>query len=265
MNGMRGLRDCMAAIPAWREHRLEWVDSTGSTNEDLKHSGDMRLLIAGHQTAGRGQRGRVWTAPPGRGLLFSFSWIWRDVDSTWEIPLRTGLAVRAALCPFAGATDRLWLKWPNDICLGDGKIGGILVESTLRGAFLHLVVGIGINLRDPGRLVDDEDGPRMRPAALDECGEAARDVDRWAILRSFVRSWADWTDLARSGGETLRTAYVNAAGPFWGRNVRIVLGDGDTVEGRAISLAAGGALEILEKTGGHRLITDARRLFLAGD
>ncbi len=263
--GMHELRACMAAISAWREHRLEWVESTGSTNQELKNSCDVRLLVAGYQTAGRGQRGRAWTAAPGTGLLFSFSWIWPDVDSAWEIPLRTGLAVRDALCPFAGAADRLWLKWPNDICLDDGKLGGILVESTVRDARLHLVVGIGINLRDPGRLADDEAGLRMRPAALDECGEAAHDADRWAVLRAFVRSWANRMDHAGSGGEALRAAYIDAAGPFWGRNVRIALGDGETVEGRAISLAAGGALEILEKNGGHRLVTDARRLFLVGD
>jgi len=263
--GVRQLRVCMDRIPAWRGHRLEWVESTGSTNGDLNVAGDMRLLVAGHQTAGRGQRGRTWTAAPGAGLLFSFTWIWPDVDTAWEIPIRTGLSVRSALLPFAEAEDRIWLKWPNDICLDDGKLGGILVESTLREDGLHLVIGIGINLRDPGRLDDDEPGTRMRPAALDECGESARAADRWTVLGAFVRSWADQMDLARSGGEALRAAYVEAARPFWGRNVRIALGDGEIVEGRAMSLAARGALEILEKNGGHRLVTDARRLFLVGE
>lgn len=263
--GMRGLRACMDRIPAWQGHRLAWVGSTGSTNADVKAADDMLLLIAGHQTAGRGQRGRVWTAPPGAGLLFSFSWIWPDFDSAWEIPFRAGLAVRSALGPFAGGERRLWLKWPNDICLDDGKLGGILIESTVRDARLHLVVGIGINLRDPGKLIDDEPGMRMRPAALDECGDAARAADPWAVLAAFVRSWASQTDLPRSGGETLIAAYIDAAGPFWGRNVRIALGDGGTVEGRAVSLAAGGALDILETNGGHRLVTDARRVFLVGE
>ncbi len=255
----------MDSMPLWRNHRLEWVESTGSTNEDLKASGKLRLLVAGHQTAGRGQRGRAWTAAPGAGLLFSFSWIWPDIDSAWEISFRTGLAALSALRPFAGGVDKLWLKWPNDICLGDGKLGGILVESTVRDDGLHLVVGIGINLRDPGRLADDEAGPRMKSAALAGCGEMARAADRWAVLGAFVRSWADQMGLARSGGDALRAAYIEAAGPFWGRNVRIALGDGGVLEGRAVTLGAGGALEIIEKNGGHRLVTDARRLFLVGE
>lgn len=264
--GMDELRACMTRSLAWRAHRLEWVESVGSTNEELKTSDDMRLLVAGYQTAGRGQRGRAWTAAPGTGLLFSFSWVWPTIDSAWEIPLRTGLAVRTALGPFAGGTDRLWLKWPNDICLDDGKLGGILVESTARGDGLRLVVGIGINLRDPGLLAEEHEADsRMRPAALTECGEVAPEADRWAVLCAFVRSWANQMDLARSGGDALRAAFIDAAGPFWGRNVRVALGDGETVEGRAISLAAGGALEILEKNGGHRLVTDARRLSLVGE
>lgn len=263
--GMNELRSRMNGISAWRNHRLEWIETTGSTNEDLKAAGDMRFLVAGHQTAGRGQRGRVWTSVPGAGVLFSFTWIWPDIDSAWKIPLRAGLAVRSALLPFAGGGDRLWLKWPNDICLGSGKVGGILIESTVRAGLLHLVVGIGINLRVPGRLADDGAGPGMRAASLDECREPADAVNRWTVLGEFVRTWAEWIERPASGGDALISAYIEAARPFWGRSVCVVLGDGGTVEGRAITLAPGGALEICEKNGGRRFVTDARRLTLVGE
>lgn len=266
---LQEIRAHMGRIPAWRSHCLEWVDCTGSTNEDLKAGWSMapcpmRFRIAGYQTAGRGQRGRVWTSAPGTGLLFSFTWIWQELDTAWEIPLRAGLATRAALLPFVGPGHRLWLKWPNDICLDDGKLGGILVESTIRGDSLCLVVGIGINLRMPGSLNEDATGPGMRPAELAEGGAPERAGDRLGILREFVTAWAD--QMCREGPsapDVLRTAYIEAAEPFWGRNVRILLGDGAIAEGCAVTLAGNGALEIREKNGGHRLVRDARRLILA--
>ncbi|HNW37140.1 MAG TPA: biotin--[acetyl-CoA-carboxylase] ligase, partial [Candidatus Ozemobacteraceae bacterium] len=143
------LAEFMKTLPAWKNHRLEWVARTGSTSDDLKSDwkgtpGAARLRVAGYQSAGRGQRGRHWITAPGDGLLFSFSWDWPHPDSAWEIPFRAGLAVRDALVPFVDDGLSLWLKWPNDLCAGAGKLAGILVESTWVDGALKIIAGIGI-------------------------------------------------------------------------------------------------------------------------
>jgi len=257
----------MKSLPAWKNHRLEWVAETGSTSDDLKTDWHAmprpaRLRTAGYQSSGRGQRGRHWVAAPEDGLLFSFSWDWLNPDSAWEIPFRTGLAVRDALVPFVDDERSLWLKWPNDLCAGTGKLGGILIESTCCEGALQIIVGIGINLRLPESPFETADGPGMRPAAINNQNDAigapcaATSV---GILKNFLAAWVARLDPTP---DELTAAYACAASPFWGRNVRIILGDGAVIEGRAMGLAEKGALEVAEKTGGRRIIRDARRLIL---
>ena len=69
-------RSALAGGPGARFADVRWVDETGSTNADameLARQGEREgiVLVADHQTAGRGRAGRTWTAPPGAGLLLS--------------------------------------------------------------------------------------------------------------------------------------------------------------------------------------------------
>jgi BirA family transcriptional regulator, biotin operon repressor / biotin---[acetyl-CoA-carboxylase] ligase len=89
------------------------------------------IVLADHQTAGRGRHDRRWEAPPGTALLVSFV-----LAPGRLLSLAAGIAAAEACGP------RVRLKWPNDILLEGRKLGGILVE--VHGA--KAVVGIGINL-----------------------------------------------------------------------------------------------------------------------
>ncbi|HEY9070428.1 MAG TPA: biotin--[acetyl-CoA-carboxylase] ligase [Candidatus Ozemobacteraceae bacterium] len=264
----QALASRLKELPAWSRHSMEWTASTGSTNDDLKTGWKSsparhRLRIAGHQTAGRGQRGRVWTAAPGAGLLFSFSWRWENADAAWEIPLRAGLAVHAACRPFVRDPSRLWLKWPNDLCLGEGKLGGILVESTLQEGALSLIVGVGINLRRPEAVIDGGDGPAMPAAAIaDEISHQGEALPA-AVLEKFVVQWNDQMSSAPWTARQLVAAYEQAAAPFLGRCIRILGGDGMCLVGRVSGFTENGALVILDENGGQRRISDARRVLLA--
>ncbi|HOY68643.1 MAG TPA: biotin--[acetyl-CoA-carboxylase] ligase [Candidatus Ozemobacteraceae bacterium] len=263
----RGLASRLADEPCWSRHLLEWVASTGSTNDDLKagwaHAPPhRRLRVAGHQTAGRGQRGRGWTAAPEAGLLFSFTWSWECAGTAWEIPLRAGLAMHAACAPFVRDPSRLWLKWPNDLCLGDGKLGGILVESTLRGDGLDLVVGVGINLRRPDAVIDTSDGPALPAAALADEASSSAEAHPWTVLEKFASQWNAWSG-ADTGPEQLMAAYERAAAPFLGRRVRILAGDGTSLSGRVTGFAGNGELLVVDENGGQRRVGDARRVLLA--
>lgn len=112
------------------------------------------LLVAEHQTRGRGRLGRDWQSAAGLSLTFSLSLPLAPRD--WSgLSLAVGLAVADALDPLQpGQAPRIGLKWPNDLWLLDGpgtatpgrKLGGILIETVAVGNRRMCVVGIGLNV-----------------------------------------------------------------------------------------------------------------------
>jgi len=136
----------------WRQ--LDVVAQTGSTNADLlarAASGidvDGAVLIAEHQTAGRGRQGRGWLATPRAQITMSVGVSVADPvgvpASTWGwLSLATGVAVVDAVSPLIEGTGvEAGLKWPNDVLAGGGKLAGILAEV----AEPVVVIGVGLNV-----------------------------------------------------------------------------------------------------------------------
>lgn len=112
------------------------------------------LLVAEHQTHGRGRQGRVWQAAPGASLTFSLALPLSPKD--WSgLSLAVGVALAQALDPASDADERagqrIGVKWPNDLWLLDGqgggrKLGGILIETVSAGARRLAVIGVGLNI-----------------------------------------------------------------------------------------------------------------------
>ena len=135
------------------------IGSTSDRARELLEEGRPlpAFVLADRQLAGRGRQDRKWVSDTPRGLWFTVARPGSG-DAAATLPLRVGLAVARALDaaasdPHAAASApnaaapriRTDVKWPNDIMLGDLKLGGILCER-MRGA---LLVGIGINLNQP--------------------------------------------------------------------------------------------------------------------
>lgn len=141
------------------------------------------VVVAEHQTAGRGRLDRRWEAPPGTALLVSF--VLRPS------PLMS-LAAGVAAAKACGGGVRL--KWPNDILLGDAKVGGILVESSPTKA----ICGIGINLtwapQGAAQLNQNRD------LLL---GKLRIELERWASA-SPQDVLASWRDLSATLGRRVR-------------------------------------------------------------
>jgi BirA family biotin operon repressor/biotin-[acetyl-CoA-carboxylase] ligase len=119
---------------------LESAESTQDEARDRYDRLNPVLVIAGHQTAGRGRLGRDWLEPDRAvfaSLAFEPAW---PVEAWSLIPLAAGLAARSAVGALTGVT--VGLRWPNDLMAGDGKVGGLLAES----GDGTVVVGCGINL-----------------------------------------------------------------------------------------------------------------------
>lgn len=119
------------SLPIVGEAQVVRLESVGSTQDVARELPVGSIVIADHQTSGRGRLDRRWEAPPGTALLVSFVLAPNPVLS-----LAAGVAAAEACGP------RIRLKWPNDLLLDERKLGGILVESTRDKA----VCGIGINL-----------------------------------------------------------------------------------------------------------------------
>jgi BirA family biotin operon repressor/biotin-[acetyl-CoA-carboxylase] ligase len=106
------------------------------------------LILAERQTAGRGRGGRAWASEDGAGIWLTLVARPTDDAALEVLSLRVGLAAARALEAFTEFEVRV--KWPNDLMLDDGKLGGILIESRWREERVDWVaIGIGINCRVP--------------------------------------------------------------------------------------------------------------------
>jgi BirA family biotin operon repressor/biotin-[acetyl-CoA-carboxylase] ligase len=236
---------------------LDLHDVIDSTNTHLMQSAGSGLptgtvCLAETQTAGRGRIGRDWLSPFGANLYLSLLWRFEEPSRVAGLSLAVGVAA-ARVLEDLGVAD-IGLKWPNDLLLGERKLGGILLEvaGEAHGTCV-VVVGLGINRYLPARLGQAIDQP--------------------------------WADLSGSGGEPQVSRLALAAGllnallpllaaygdaglapllPAWRRLHRL--------QGRAATLEQGGRPihgRIVDVTEAGLLVMDCeeggRRQFASGD
>jgi BirA family biotin operon repressor/biotin-[acetyl-CoA-carboxylase] ligase len=136
--------------------RLEVFESIDSTNAHLLAIepvpvGQAAVCIAAAQSAGRGRRGRQWVSPAGGGVYLSIGWTFASLrDDLSTLSLAMGVAVKRALDRVGGCG--IQLKWPNDIVVDGGKLGGVLIEMRTVPEGAYVVIGVGINLKLPDSL-----------------------------------------------------------------------------------------------------------------
>ncbi len=113
------------------------------------HPEEGTVVVADHQTAGKGQRGNSWEVLPGCNLTLSVIFYPRFLCATQAFLLAqmAALAVRDMLASYLPASHRLQLKWPNDVLIDGKKVAGILIHNHLSGSKMQAsVVGIGCNV-----------------------------------------------------------------------------------------------------------------------
>ncbi|HEX3089010.1 MAG TPA: biotin--[acetyl-CoA-carboxylase] ligase [Ilumatobacteraceae bacterium] len=212
------------------------VDETGSTNVDLlaaavAGAADRSVLMARHQTAGRGRLDRQWTAPAGANLLVSM--LFREVPAhPHELTQRVALAAAQACRETAGVTPLL--KWPNDLLLDGRKLAGVLAQSGGQSGGdgpAYVVVGIGLNV---GWAPDGA-------ARLGDGIDPANVLD--SMLVAYDRLPVDVVELYRASLATI------------GQSVRVELPE-SAVTGRALDVMPDGRLVVLDECGiTHRFDT----------
>jgi BirA family biotin operon repressor/biotin-[acetyl-CoA-carboxylase] ligase len=171
-------------VPELGRPRLD-VESCESTQALVDTSlPEGALVVAGHQTAGRGRLGRSWESPPGKALLFSILLRPPSERNVPELSLVAGIAVADALERTLGLSVQL--KWPNDVMLRRRKVAGCLAE--VRDGVV--VLGIGLNVNQTR-----EELPEHAGSLLTLTG---RETDREALLFELLQDlearYSDWSE-----------------------------------------------------------------------
>ena len=197
---------------------VEVVAETGSTNADLlARAPDLAaplLLIAEHQTAGRGRAGRSWLSEAGNALTFSLAWRFEGgLQRLTGLPLAVGVALAEALGRLG---QQVALKWPNDVLKDGDKLAGILVETqTAADGAAWAIVGIGLNLVMP------DDLERRIGRAVAAVPWLAR-MDRDALMAAILDALAEALAQFASKGFGAFAARWNRLHAYQGQAVTIL-------------------------------------------
>jgi BirA family biotin operon repressor/biotin-[acetyl-CoA-carboxylase] ligase len=231
--------------------RIAVWSRVSSTNDLAARAGvcssnDGLVVLAEEQTAGRGRRGRSWTAPARSSILMSVV-LFPPPELAPAGPesasgcawLTAVAAVATAEVVSASIGRQATIKWPNDVRVDGRKIAGILVERASPAATessarpgCGVVIGIGLNVN-----LDRDDFPaelRTRATSLRiECGGAS--LDRSALARELIRRLDYWYDTSRTlGWATLNQSWRDHS-EHLGRTVQVATPAG-TQTGRLLDL-----------------------------
>lgn len=228
---------------------LHAAPSTNAIVADRAREGapDGLVVVADHQTAGRGRLDRSWETPAGTALTFSMLVRPTVPPAAWPwLPLLAGYAAAKTLT--ARGYDA-GVKWPNDILIGERKVAGILVERVETPTGPAAVIGIGLNT---GMDADELPVPTATSLSL-ESGEAP---DRTELLLELLAGIREAYDAWQLGGEPaalrLAESYTSACVTL-GQQVRVDLPDGTTLEGRAVDIDRLGRLVVDAADGRHEV------------
>lgn len=243
-----------AAREAGIEIPLRYHDVTESTNTTALRLADegapeWTIVVAGHQTGGKGRLGRTWLSEPGAALLCSVV-LWPDLEASRAglLTLLAGVAMAEAARVACDAEVRC--KWPNDLMVGERKAGGILAESAVAaGRLTHVVIGAGVNVA-----AAPADAPR---AASLGGGDPA--VLLQAYLSCLKQRYHPGDE---AFAEELLEAYRRASSTI-GRRVRAMTTDGRTIDGVATGVDASGNL-LVESDGETEVVAHGEIAHLDG-
>ncbi len=247
----------MSTDPAWPDGvgRIVLTETDSTNAHAARMAGSLAgpaWIMAQHQTAARGRRGRRWAMPPGN---FAATLVMPSPGAPAQAALRSfvaALALADTLSGLAGPHARIALKWPNDVLLNGGKVAGILLEGVgERGAML--AIGIGVNLVAAPGAEAVEDGA-LRPVSLR--GETGIAVPPEAVLTHLAAHFAAWE------GQFTRLGFAPIRAAWLARAARI----GEAVTARTMSQTVAGRFDGLAEDGAMILATpDGTRHIHAAD
>lgn len=224
-------------------YKLRTVDSTSTyLKRELPDSPHGTVVTAYEQTAGRGQRGNHWESEPGKNLTFSI--LLRpehiDVRSQYTISEAVAVSITEMLKGYVPDSNRLSIKWPNDIYYGDKKICGILIENTLTGNRIdRAIAGIGININQAAFLSD-----APNPVSLKQLSGQEYDTDQ--LLSEVITLILSNMTLSESRPAEMHARYRSILWRRDGYHPYMTPG-GEVFEARIVDIAPTGHLTLARR------------------
>ena len=213
------------------------------------------LVVAEHQTAGRGQRNRKWWSDEGS---LTFSWIAPLIDAAEHnekairlFPIATALAVVDAVESLTELSG-LAIKWPNDVIVAGRKLCGILIETVAIGSSTAVVIGIGINVNNkdlgPQHLDSLSDRATSPVAPTSVFKETTQQTSLENLLLAVVERLESRFDLVNSNPGSIvdrcneRLAYV-------GQTINVVSPPNNSLLGTCVGIGIDGGLVLKSEDG----------------
>lgn len=229
-----------------REGNIHYQQSVGSTMDlarDLarKDCPAMTVVVAEEQTQGRGRMARQWVSAP-KGLYFT---VVTRPDLAPAQAVRVGFAAAVSLAQLVRDHFGVpaWVKWPNDLLVGESKLAGMLAEMETAGELVQFInIGIGINVNH------HPDNPDVAATSLQK--ETGGMVSRQAVLKLFLAAFEACLDRIHT---TEVIDQWKALTQTLGRQVRVVTRQ-STITGWARDVDDTGALKVETAPGEIRLV-----------
>lgn len=228
-----------------------YFDSLGSTNDYLKEHGERlpngTAVIAESQTAGKGRLGRSWQMRPGDTLAMSILFRPAPIEHAKIMPVLCGIAAARAVSRLCG--EKVSIKWPNDLVIGQKKITGILCESRLSGNTGFLVCGIGVNTHAPAEYYQAAGLPYAGSVQMCTGVSLSHEELACTILEELEKIYKQYKN---KGFQSLVEEY-SALCVNLGQEVRVVYQEKELI-GKAVRIHEDGSLEVSVQ-GGKILIS----------
>ena len=234
------IRSYIHAECPWQD-TLHWYPTTDSTNtqaqrfakEGAPHG---TVLIAGHQTQGRGRMGRSFQSPEGAGVYLSV--ILRPncpPEQLMHLTCAAGVAIVEAVEIVSGIRPQV--KWINDLVIGSKKLGGILTQMSVEGGLVrYAIIGIGINcLQKTGDFP-----PQIAEIATSLSMAAGRSILPGELAAAMVEALWRMDSMLFTGKDHLMAAYKKNCITL-GKQIQVIRGD-EIRPGKALDVDADGGL-----------------------
>lgn len=236
-------RRVLHSVDSTNLEAFRWVASHGV--------GEGALVVADHQSAGRGRWGRSWFDEPGRSLMFSLV-LNPAPDATGLITTAVGVGVAEGIAAATGL--EVLIKWPNDLVVSGRKVAGILVESRSSGADMVVVAGVGINVQAPSAAMPADIAHRATSLAAELDAVQGRVPERGRLLAAALGAIEEaLVSLGSAEGRRDVVARAEARSAVLGRDIVVRLADGGRLRGRALRLAPDGQL-VIDGADGERTV-----------
>jgi len=226
---------------------IRYFDSIGSTNDyamqwAIDGAGDLSLVLADKQTAGRGQKGRTWFTPPGSALAMSLILRPTGEEITY-LPRATALMAVSLVDSLRQRGLDPQIKWPNDVLLHGRKVAGILVESFWTGNKLDAsILGMGVNVLKASTPPDDA---LLFPATSVE-EELGKPLAREELLKDILTSLLTWRP--QLGSDLFLTIWEQNLA-YLGQQVRVWKSRELAISGELVGLNTDGSLNLQDENG----------------